>query len=147
MNYALSKLIDSNCNLFGVRPEDREKALALFIGLSLAYDLPLPTSPVTDPAGFFADTHIPVINSMLSQVNETQLIPISETKSVIANIWQMRYRMLYQPSPDEIISFVLQHSSALNEPMTKMLAEMRKNDVTAAIVGLGRQICDSCRPK
>lgn len=86
---------------YAINPADREAFGAILISRTVAFSLALPSSPVTNPQYFYDAGHSDTVNSVLSKINEVQVIPVAMVQDQIRKVWLARYRMVFEPTSEE----------------------------------------------
>lgn len=87
--------IMSELDRCGIALADRGYLLSVAIARAVAYQLPLPTSPVESPAVYFIETHKATAEGMLCEINERCVMNIDAAASLMQNLWIFRYRMVF----------------------------------------------------
>lgn len=81
----------------GVGAEDHAPVVAVAAARQIAYELPIPASPVNSPAEAF-EVHRPVVEAKLAEVNE--VMPINDFDGAVDAVrahWGARVRAVHQP--------------------------------------------------
>ena len=106
---------------------DRPAAVALLVAEAVGNTLAIPTSPVTDPTGYFRNMHQGQLNHMLDEINKICVIDIDEVESVVHKLWLTRYRLVHQPDSPRV------------QQLFKMLIETGCPDIPARYTNLTQQ--------
>jgi hypothetical protein len=112
----LASTLVSLASEYAVNPADREVFGAILISRTVAFSLALPSSPVTNPQYFYDAGHSDTVNSVLSKINEVQVIPVAMVQDQIRKVWLARYRMVYEPTCSEafeLASCILNHEPSV----------------------------------
>lgn len=88
----LPRVLDTH----GVSLQDRSYVLALGLARAIAYQLPIPSSPVDIPLSFFALQYLGQVNDVLSEVNEQIVINIELATSLVKKLWLLRYNVVFE---------------------------------------------------
>lgn len=74
---------------------DRKKIFSYALALSVAKKLPMPSSAVENPSGYFITNLESSSNAAVSEFNEKVIINVEETKEFIRKYWNIRYYALH----------------------------------------------------
>jgi hypothetical protein len=87
----LQSLLDSN----GVALGDRAEVAYTAAARAIAYKLPLPSSPLENPYGYFLEKHKEETLALLSEINESCVIRVEQAAELVKRIWVFRYQVVY----------------------------------------------------
>lgn len=122
---------------FGVALADRSYVLSVAFARAVAYQLPLPTSPVADPYAAFIETQKVAVEDMLSQVNESVVLSFDATADLVQRLWVFRYRMVFDPNNSAVRGFldamIRVGSRELPPKLSEMMVNYASSDVLDAI--------------
>ena len=70
------------------------------LAMEIAYRLPLPSSPVTDPRFHFVENFYGNAEETLGKINEHFTIDIDTALKLVEGTWMVRYRIVHDPLSD-----------------------------------------------
>lgn len=90
LNILFSRMASSEIPL-----EMRGPVVEFAIAREIAYRLPLATSKVDSVRLFFSTNHAPLLNSMVSSINEQYPLDVHSTIELAYRIWLYRYNLCH----------------------------------------------------
>ena len=101
-----SKTINGVLDQLNIGLESRPVVVSAAVARQIAYELPIPTSPVNSVAAAFNEQR-PVIEKKLAEVNEQYLLPsIDEAVATTRRFWVARYQVAHEPTADTVRALV-----------------------------------------
>ncbi len=106
--------------------KDKEVFCALLLSRAIAFNLQLPSSPVESPLNYYNDNYVDLVNDLLTEVNDSQIIPFEATKKLIIKLWVYRYQMVYLPLSQafDLINIVSQEDVGFDSKAIKDFFEV-----------------------
>lgn len=86
---------------------DQGHLATVIVAASVAYRLPLPTSPVMRPKEWYLQHCLSGSEEAIGQLNEHIVMDANETDKLTRTVWLMRYRILHTPFSEQAIHALL----------------------------------------
>lgn len=93
----IERVITNNSNSDFRSLEDRRKAVAILIGGSIAFNLPLPSEPVGNIKSYYATMASALVTEILSKINESYILEYDLADEAAFLIWLDRYKLVHRP--------------------------------------------------
>lgn len=85
---------------------DRTKVTSLMVADALATQLPLPTSRLDSPEGWYRNTLRANIGKALNCINEEHVIDMDIVEDLIFKLWIARYRLVHESTHPAVSSLL-----------------------------------------
>lgn len=85
---------------------DRPKIMQLMLAMSIAWRLPMATSPLKSEALHYADVLRPTALDYIDAFNESYVVDVAVTEALVRQFWIARYRSIFCPENSVIYSVV-----------------------------------------
>ena len=120
---------------------NRDKAALLVFSRLIAFQLPLPSSPVEAPNEYYLNTLTAQANTEISEINESIVIDVAFLQEVTRKVWLTRYDLVYRPlSP----TARLLTAAILTQDDNAFSSELRDVDVTLSADGTLTRLVALC---
>lgn len=86
--------------------ENRSAFVTLLVSRAIAFNLQLPTSRVENIYDFYIASHLATVERLVSEINESFVIPVQDTIKATRELWVARYRMVFTPTHEQAINIV-----------------------------------------
>ena len=95
---------------------ERQKLISLLLANHIAYNLSIPTSPLSSSKLFFGQNYGEWVKEVISDFNEHLVINTKMTYEVVEGIWTMRYRLVHEPRHSEVVDFFTRMMMSSSRP-------------------------------
>jgi hypothetical protein len=120
---------------------NRDKAALLVFSRLIAFQLPLPSSPVEFPNEYYLNSLTAQANSEISEINESIVVDVAFLQEVTRKVWLTRYDLVYRPLSSNahlLTAAILTHDD------NAFSAELREVDVALSADGTLNRISALC---
>ena len=90
--------VNTILDTFQVPLGDRAEVVYSTAARAIAYKLPLPSSPVQNPYGYFLEKFKDEVAEDLALLNESCVIRVVEAAQLVKHLWVFRYHVVYDPT-------------------------------------------------
>lgn len=90
---------------------------------SIAYHLPLPTSPVDSVRSYFNQVHSHSVNTAISAFNESFVIDVGSVQAMVKSLYTMRYDLVHNPNTEDTVRLLMNCNDCQLPDELKQLAE------------------------
>ncbi|MNU54526.1 hypothetical protein D3C71_435840 [compost metagenome] len=104
---------------------DRSKVTSLLVADALSTQLPLPTSAVDSPEGWYRNSIRMNLGRALNVINEQHVIDMDIVEDLVFKLWIARYRLVHEPTHPGVSSLLknMVLCGDITDPVSVQLAQ------------------------
>lgn len=110
----------------------RETLVSFALAQSLAFTLPLPSSPVNSASAYYNQNYATEVSRLVSDFNEHFVVRTQEVLEITSKVYQYRYALVYEPTSDASLSVLTVLLSKSNEYLPKVLTDIQEANLKAS---------------
>lgn len=122
--HILTSRIQSTLKQHNVALKDRARMTELLVAEAVSACLPIPSSAVENPTGYYVSQHKVNVIEKLAYVNEHIVVDIDAAEGLVLQLWLTRYRLVHQQTDQRVNRLLRLAIREGNYTIPKVYSEM-----------------------